>query len=184
MCNACLGVHMQCAHRGACTMRMWGCTCNACMGAAHTMCVWGCTCGRCTCNVRVGGACAKVCEGVSLHLFSFCGGVSLQLIRLHGGVSLQLLRLHGGVSFQLIRFHRGVSLQLIVEVYRGVTSINQVVQRGVTPINYVGQYQWSHWLWWGPLAYEIHAWRCGGVCIIVCPWLPLVAPSNHWFSGW
>ena len=184
--------------RGACTRHVWGGACARCMWGVH---VWGCMHKVCMGGAHARcvwrGANARHTWGVSLQLFSLCGGVSLQLI---------------------------------VEVYRGVTSINQVVQRGVTPINYVGQCQWSHWLWWRPLTYEIHAWRCVEGCAslfvlgyhwlplatidlvgdnriwglrhiltcytyyrclivqnfkwILCPWLPLVAHSNLWFSGW
>ena len=63
------------------------------------------------------------------------------------------------MSLQSIRWCRGVSLQLI-----RLVNANDLIDCGGDP--------------WGPM--EV----CGGVCIIVCPWLPLVfAPSNHQFSG-
>ena len=46
--------------------------------------------------------------------------------------------------------------------------------KGVTLINKVGQCLRSHWLWWGPLTNEIHAWVCIEGCV------SLVVLGYHW----
>ena len=77
MCNACVGVHVQCMRGGTCAMHAWGvhmqmralgCTRNACMGV-HMQCA----CGGCMHNAYVGGAHAMHTLGCTCNA---CGGVT------------------------------------------------------------------------------------------------------------